>query len=389
MNTEEIAKRNDSYVMPIYNHLEVAFARGEGARLYDVEGCDYIDFGSGIGVSSVGHGNKRLVNALCEQAQKLIHTSNLYWIVNQANLAQRIIELSKMPMKVFFANSGAEANEAAIKLARKYGETYFEKKRYKIVTFKSSFHGRTLATLAATGQEHFHRFFSPFPEGFVIAENLQDIYHKIDEETCGVLLELVQGEGGVRAFPKEEIQNLERFLKEKKILLMIDEVQSGIYRTGTFLASQGYEIFPDVITLAKGLGGGVPIGAMMSKYGDILQAGDHGSTFGGNCLSTRAGMEVLEILSEEARSGALQKRIDLFHSKLDILCQKQGFVCKTGLGLMLGLEAKNEQIRQDFIAQAFQKRVLVLRSGQNLIRFLPPLTISEEEIEEGFARLGC
>lgn len=388
MTLDEVKKIDQNYLMQTYSRVNVAFERGEGSILYDLEGKDYIDFGSGIGVSSVGYGNQRLTQAIASQAQKLIHTSNLYYISNQALLARKMAELYGEDMNVFFANSGAEANEGMIKLARKYGEVNFSKKRYKIITLKSSFHGRTIATLKATGQESFHRYFSPFPDGFVVAENLEDIYQKIDEETCGVMIELVQGEGGIYALPQKEVQELALFLQEKKILLLVDEVQSGVYRTGEFLTSQTYGIKPDAVSLAKGLGGGVPIGAVMSKHKEIFAFGDHGSTFGGNFLSTRASLEVLDILEEEKASKRLKERISLFDAELDtLLAHSKIFNKKVGLGFMIGLEAKDLQTQQNFIAQALESRVIVLRSGRNVVRFLPPLVITQEEIQEGFYRL--
>lgn len=387
MTLEEVKEIDSIYVMPTYGRMQIAFERGEGARLYDLQGRDYIDFGSGIGVNSVGYGNQRLSKVLADQAHKLLHTSNLYLIPQQALLAKKLVELSGYDMNVFFSNSGAEANEGMIKLARKYGEVNFSKKRYKIITLASSFHGRTLATLKATGQESYHRFFSPFPDGFVIAQSLQDVYAKIDDETCAVMIELIQGEGGIYALPKEEVQKLEKHLRDKEILLMIDEVQSGAYRSGEFLASHLYGISPDVIALAKGIGGGVPIGAVMSKHKDLFQAGDHGSTFGGNFLSTRASQCVLEILEEEKASGALQERIELFDHKLEeCLRDSQKFIKKVGVGLMVGLEARDAQIQKEVIDRALESGVIVLKAGKNIVRFLPPLTISREEILEGFER---
>ncbi|ANV97343.1 acetylornithine aminotransferase [Helicobacter enhydrae] len=390
MQEQWLKLKGDShqYLSDIYARNDVAFESGKGAVLYDVEGRDYIDFGSGIGVNSLGYGNEGFAQALLQQAQKIMHSSNLFHIPLQVELAKMLQEYSGYKMKSFFVNSGAEANEGAIKLARKYGETRFAKKRYKIITLASSFHGRTLATLKATGQEHFHRFFAPFPDGFVIAQDLADIEQKLDDETCAVMIELVQGEGGVRAFPKEEIQRLSANLRDRGILLMIDEVQSGIYRSGECLASQVYGIEPDVIALAKGLGGGVPIGAVMCSQ-DIFEQGDHGSTFGGNFLSMRAGLFVMDTLHKEKESGRLDERIEKFHLELEALCLEysQIFVKKRGLGLMLGLEVRNEQQHKEILQLALQNQVVILRSGNNVLRFLPPLLINQDEIDEGFRRL--
>ena len=339
---------------------------------------------------SVGHGNQRLADAISDQARHIMHTSNLYLIEPQAKLAKKIHELTGFDVAVFFGNSGAEANEGAIKLARKYGEKKFANKRYKVLTLEHSFHGRTITTVKATGQEKFHQSaFAPYPEGFAYTKAIADLYHSIDDETVAVMIELVQGEGGVKAFPKEDIQNLAKFLKEKGILLIIDEVQTGIYRSGEFLATSLYDIEPDIITLAKGLAGGVPIGAVVTKHKDIFEAGDHGSTFGGNFLSTRAGLEALTILDEYKQSGMLDEALIYFDTRLKALAQKFPalFESVEGLGLMRGIRCKNDDILGKIIKKAFENGVLVLKAGQSTLRFLPPLTISKEEMDEGFKRL--
>jgi len=386
MTLEELDKK---YVLQTYARDYTNFVKGKGATLYDEAGNDYIDFASGIAVNSVGHGNERLTNAICEQAKKIIHISNLQVIEPQAKLAERIVMLSGYDMGVFFANSGAEANEGAIKIARKYGETQFDKKRYKVITLEHSFHGRTITTVKATGQESFHTpHFSPYPDGFSYVPSIADIYDAIDDETVAVLLELVQGEGGVQPFEKEEVQKLAAYLKEKDVLLIVDEVQTGVYRTGEFLASNLYEIEPDIITLAKGLGGGVPIGAVMTKHKDILKAGDHGSTFGGNYLSTAAGLAVLDILSEEYDSGRLHETLLYFEGKLQEVAAKYEnfFEKEVGLGLMRGLRAKSAEIQGNVLKNALKERLIVLKAGRNTVRFLPSLTITKAEIDEGFKR---
>lgn len=389
MNQEDLKQMDLDFVLHTYARNYIHFVRGEGARLYDDKGKDYIDFGSGIAVCSVGHGNQRLAEAIYHQAKNLIHTSNLYLIEPQARLAKRLVELSGYDMRVFFANSGAEANEGALKIARKFGEENGEQKRYQIITLDSSFHGRTISTLKATAQSKMHQCFGPFPDGFVYAKDLSDVPNKISDVTCAVLLELVQGEGGITPFDKQEVQNLERILKEKNVLLMVDEVQTGIYRSGELFASQAYGITPDVITTAKGLAGGVPIGAVMTNLKDIFAPSDHGSTFGGNFLSTSAALEVLEILSSEKQTGELDKRIAYFTQKLQDL-QKQYaeiFTQEVGLGLMRGLRVRDLETLTKFLNLAFEERVLVLKSGKNTARFLPSLTITQEEIDEGFRRI--
>jgi len=372
-----------------YNRFDVEFVRGESATLWDKTGKEYIDFTSGIGVVSVGHANVRLSNAICEQARNIIHISNLYRIPPQEELAKILVEKSGIEGGVFFCNSGAEANETALKIARKYGEINGEIKRYKIITLKNSFHGRTISTLKATGQPKFHTYFGPFPDGFEYAEDINDIYNKIDDKTIGVMIELIQGEGGVNPFDIEEIQKLSSYLKEKDILLIVDEVQTGVYRTGEFLASNLYKINPDIVTLAKGLGGGVPIGAVVTRLTAVLKPGDHGSTFGGNYLATRAGIEVIKILDEYYGSGMLKETSEYFENRLLEIVKEfpDKFEDISGYGLMRALRAKNSQIRDEVVKKAFENGLLVLKAGEKSVRFLPPLTITKEEIDEGFDRL--
>jgi len=377
------------YVLQTYNRNYTNFVKGEGSTLFDEDGNDYIDFASGIAVNSVGHNNPTLVKALQEQVAKIIHISNLQVIEPQAKLAERICTLANYDGAIFFANSGAEANEGAIKIARKYGETKFDKKRYKVITLEHSFHGRTITTVKATGQESFHTpSFSPYPDGFSYVDGLDAVYENIDDETVAVMIELVQGEGGVQPFEKTEIQKLANFLKEQGVLLIVDEVQTGIYRTGKMLASNMYEIEPDIITMAKGLGGGVPIGAVMTKHKDVLTAGDHGSTFGGNYLSTRAGLAVLEVLSKMDDSGKLTETLAYFTVKLKEIEAKYSnlFTQEVGLGLMRGLRAKDNNTMKAVLAKSMEKRLIVLPAGRNTVRFLPALTISIAEIDEGFRR---
>ena len=386
MTLEEEDKK---YVLQTYMRNYINFVKGVGSTLYDENGKDYIDFASGIGVNSVGHGNKKLTNAICEQAKNIIHISNLQVISPQVKLAKKIVELSGYDMGVFFANSGAEANEGAIKIARKYGETKFDNKRYKVITLEHSFHGRTITTVKATGQESFHTpNFSPYPDGFSYEKSVEDIYNAIDNETVAVLIELVQGEGGVQPFEKMEIQKLAAYLKKNHILLIVDEVQTGIYRTGEFLASNLYEIEPDIITLAKGLGGGVPIGAVMTRHKDILSAGDHGSTFGGNYLSTSAGLAVLDELSALYNNGIIDETLVYFSEKLRSIAVQFNdiFEKEVGLGLMRGLRAKNANIQSMVINNALKEGLIVLRAGRNTVRFLPSITIDKNEIDEGFKR---
>jgi len=388
MNLEAIDKQ---YVLNTYAKNYVNFISGVNATLYSDDNKNYIDFTSGIGVVSAGHGNERVTKAISAQSKNIIHISNLYAIEPQAKLAEKITELSGYDVAMFFGNSGAEANEGAIKIARKYGETKFDNKRYKVITLEHSFHGRTITTVKATGQSSMHKSeFSPYPDGFSYNAQINDIYNSIDNETVAVMIELVQGEGGVQPFEKEEIQKLAKFLKENDILLIVDEVQTGAYRTGEFLASNLYDITPDIITMAKGIGGGVPIGVVMTTHKDIFSPGDHGSTFGGNYLSTAAALEVCNILDELKNSGALDETMIFFEEKLKELYEnnKEVFTDMVGLGLMRGLRVKDGDMLTKIINEAFNQGVLVLKAGKNTLRMLPPLTISKEEITEGFKRLG-
>ncbi len=386
MNTKEL---DAEYVLPTYARTDIEFVKGKNATLWDKEGRKYIDFTSGIAVVSVGHGNERLSNALCEQAKKIIHISNLYYIEPQARAAQKLVETSGYDMKCFFGNSGAEANEGAIKIARKYGEVDGEIKRYKIITLKHSFHGRTITTVKATGQEKMHNYFGPFPDGFVYAENIDAIESLVDDHTVGVMIELVQGEGGVEPLEKTKVQQLAKRLKERDVLLIVDEVQTGVYRTGEFLASNLYEIEPDIITLAKGVGGGVPVGVVMTSKKDVFTAGDHGSTFGGNYLSSTAVCEVMDILNEAKEKGELERTIKYFDAALETFYEENShiFTKKVGIGMMAGLRCRDAETLSQVINESRAAGVMVLKAGRNTLRLLPPLTISKKEIDEGFEAL--
>ena len=379
----------EQYVLPTYARQPICFVEGKNAILIDSEGNEYIDFAAGIAVCSVGHSNDRLTKAICDQVSKLIHVSNLYYIEPQAACAKKIVELSGYPMKCFFGNSGAEANEGAIKIARKFGEVDGEPKRYKIITLEHSFHGRTITALKATGQESMHNYFGPFPDGFVYAKNIDEIESLLDEHTVAVMIELVQGEGGVQPLDREKVQALEKLLKSRNVLLMVDEVQTGIYRTGEFLASNLYGIQPDVITLAKGLGGGVPIGVVMTNRLNVFSPGDHGSTFGGNYLSTAAANEVLDILEELKVSGKLDETLLYFETLLEAFAQKHPAIFQghVGFGLMRGLRVVDADTLGKIINAARKHGVIVLKAGRNTLRFLPPLTITKADIDEGFVRL--
>ncbi len=381
---------DSQYVLPTYARQDISFVSGNNARLSDDKGREYIDFTSGIGVVSVGHGNPVVSKAICEQISRITHISNLYLIEPQAQCAKKIVEMSGYDMQCFFGNSGAEANEGAIKIARKYGEINGEPKRYKIITLEHSFHGRTITTVKATGQAAMHNYFGPFPDGFAYARNIDEIENLIDDHTVAVMIELVQGEGGVQPLDREKVQALATMLKAKDVLLIVDEVQTGVYRTGEFLASNLYDIQPDIITLAKGLGGGVPIGVVMTSKKDVFSPGDHGSTFGGNYLSTVAANSVLDILESYKVSGELDEIFIYFETQLKMMYEKHAdiFTALVGFGMMRGLRVKDADTLGSLINNSRENGLLMLKAGRNTLRFLPPLTITKEEIDEGFKRLG-
>ena len=380
--------KEDKYLLPLYNRLDVAFVKGKKAILYDEKNKDYIDFASGVGVNSLGYANKKIVKTIKEQAKNILHSSNIYHIKPQEKCAKKIVELSTYDMQCFFCNSGAEANESAIKLARKYGNISFPKAKYKIITIKNSFHGRTIATLKATAQEDKHKYFGPYPDGFIYAEDINEAISLIDDSTVAVILELIQGEGGIFMQDISQIKKLEKTLKEKKLLLIIDEIQTGVYRSGNFLISQYFKIKPDIITLAKGLATGIPIGVMMTSVKDIFTFGDHGSTFGGNHLSTTVSCKVLDILEKYSNSGTLQENIKFFDSYLLYFMNKYPnlFVQKNGHGFMQGLVLKDDTKLNELIKSSLKNGLLILKSGKNIIRFLPPLNITKKEMIKGFKR---
>ena len=301
MHFEEIRALEKRYVMQTYGRNEIALVSGEGARLRDSEGKEYIDLTSGIGVSCLGYHHPALSAAISDQAQKLMHCSNLFYSEPMAKTAEELVKATGLA-RVFFANSGAEANEAMIKTARKYSSDHYGKDRYKIITLRQSFHGRTMTTLMATGQDKFHQYFYPLPEGFdyVDAGNAEEFKAQADDHVCAVIMEMIQGEGGVLPLDKTFVQQVSAYCKAHDILVCVDEVQTGIGRTGTLFCYEQYGIEPDIVSMAKGLGGGVPIGAILcgEKCADTLQAGQHGSTFGGNLLACRAAQTVLSIVND-------------------------------------------------------------------------------------------
>ena len=386
MTYQELKQEEQQYVMNTYGRFAVALDHGEGAKLWDVEGKRYIDLTSGIGVCSVGYNNPTLIDAITEQAHKLMHVSNLFTTAPMVQTAKTLVEATGMG-KVFFSNSGAESNEGAIKLARKYSFDKYGKGRSKIITLWNSFHGRTVTTLNATGQEKFHNYFFPFTEGFDYAEagNIEDVKAKADDTTCAIMMELIQGEGGVLPLDAEFVHAVEAFCRERDLLLIIDEVQTGVGRTGSLFCFQQYGIHPDVVTTAKGIAGGLPLGLVMAAKTccDVLSPGTHATTFGGSptcCAAANAVLGIInrpEFLDEVVKKGEyLKNGILALHSD-----KVQGV---RGKGLMLGIIVDAEE-RAELVAKCMDKGLLVLTAGTQAIRLLPPLTITYEELDEALA----
>ncbi len=372
----------DAHILPTYARYAVDFVRGEGSRLYDAQGREYIDFGSGIGVCSLGHAHPAWTGAVAAQAGTLGHVSNLYYSRPAGALAEKLCKLSGMA-GAFFANSGAEANEGAIKLARKYSRDKYGEGRSTVVTLQNSFHGRTVTTLSATGQEVFHRHFHPFTEGFrhVPANDLTALTAQ-GGDVCAVMVEGIQGEGGVLPLEPAYIRAVEALCRERDWLLIFDEVQTGIGRTGTWFVYQGLGVSPDVVTFAKGIAGGLPLGGFLTneKCRGVLGAGDHATTFGGNPVCCAAALAVLETLEPivpqvKAKGDALRARIEAMGSP---------HVAGTrGLGLMIGVTIQGETAPRVLAERLLEAGLVVLTAGKDALRLLPPLTISQEEIEKG------
>ena len=385
MTHEELVKLDHQYTLQTYGRFDVDIDHGKGARLWDLAGKEYVDFTAGIGTASVGYGNERWAKAITDQALKLGHISNLFYNQPYARLAQTLCQRSSMA-GAFFGNSGAESNEGAIKLARKYSFDKYGKGRGTILTLKNSFHGRTVTTLAATGQDVFHNYFFPFTDGFRYAEPTMDgISEVAGHDVCAVMLELVQGEGGVFPMDKAFVHDLAVLCAERDWLLLVDEVQTGVGRTGTLFCFQQYGILPDVVTFAKGIAGGLPMGGFLvsERCRGVLGPGTHASTFGGNPVCAAAALEVQEILDDAALEQVAEKGQYLRRGieALELLC-----LGKTrGLGLMIGVEVAEGYTNKELAAKLMDVGLLVLTAGHNVLRLLPPLTITREEMDEGLA----
>ncbi len=378
MNT--IEKFNEN-VMQTYGRYPVVSEQGGNCVCTDENGKTYIDFGSGIGTNSLGYCNEKWTEAVCKQVKTIQHTSNYYYTKVQAEFAEMLCSATGYS-KVFFGNSGAEANECAIKIARKYSFDKYGMGRSNIITLKNSFHGRTMCTLSATGQDVFHNYFFPFVEGFINVEanNISDLKEKLDDSVCAVMLEYVQGEGGVIALDKDFVDAVYELCSEKDILVIADEVQTGIGRTGKLLAGEHYGKRANITTLAKGLAGGLPIGACLAdeKCDSVLTAGTHGSTFGGNPVCCAGGKAVLETVLADGFLESVAEKAEIFRTELGKISEIESV---SGLGMMIGCKLKTKQAA-DVVKAALDEGLLLLTAKEK-VRLLPPLTISEKEMTEG------
>ncbi len=380
-----VFEKTENFVMKTYNRFPVVFVKGRGSWLYDDKGKKYLDMLAGIAVCNLGHCHPAVSDAICDQARKLIHVSNLFHIETQAELAELICENS-FGEKVFFCNSGAEANEGAIKLARRYG-TEKNPEKYEIVAFRQSFHGRTMAAVSVTGQGKYSEGFGPMLTGVKFAEfnNLDSVKEVVSERTAGIIVEPIQGEGGIVPAEEEFLEGLREIADEIDAILIFDEVQTGIGRTGKIFAYQHYGVEPDVMTLAKALGNGVPIGAIVAKgkAADVLKPGLHASTFGGNPLVTRAGVEVMRIVSDEGFLREVERKGEYLRKGLEELRDRFPGVIDyvRGKGLMVGAVCKIPCV--DIVKSALEKGLIINCTAGNVLRFVPPLVITEEEIDYG------
>lgn len=390
MSNQKIVQLGQKYVMNTYGRLPLALVKGEGARVWDADGKEYLDFVSGLAVNSLGHCHPRVTAAIREQAGQLVHCSNLYWIEPQVKLAKLLVENSCLD-KVFFANSGAEANEGAIKLARKYAKLHYGEHKYEIITMRQSFHGRTLATMTATAQEKFHKGFAPLPEGFkyVPFNDYEQLEAAVSEKTCAVMLEPLQGEGGVNVPDPGYLAQVRELCNKRGLLLIFDEVQVGLGRTGKLFAYENYGVEPDIMTLAKALAGGAAIGALLAKeqVAGAFQPGDHASTFGGNPLATAAGVAALETLLEEKIPHHAAEVGAYFQAKLQGLRQKYDFITEVrGQGLILGMELAVPGA--EIVSRCQEAGLLINCTNNTVLRFLPPLTIGKSDVDQALEILS-
>jgi acetylornithine/N-succinyldiaminopimelate aminotransferase len=383
MPTDELKESAEQYLMDTYTRQPISIVRGRGAKVYDLEGREYVDFVGGIAVNLLGHGHPDLVLAIQKQAAQLIHTSNLYYTEPQVKLAQMLVDHS-FADRVFFCNSGAEANEAAIKLARRYSHEKYGAGRFEIITMKQSFHGRTMATLTATGQDKVQKGYEPLVPGFsyVTFNHLSELEQAVTDKTAAIILEPIQGEGGVHVASREYLKGVRELCTQRDILLIFDEVQTGMGRTGTLFAYEQLGVQPDVMTLAKGLGGGVPIGACLATapVANAFTPGSHASTFGGNPLACAAALAVLRVLLDGPVLDQA-RRMGEYLSKGLSECKDRHHIVRDvrGLGLLQGMEV--EMDAKTVVGNCLKRGFLVNAAGEHVLRFIPPLIIGQPDID--------
>ncbi|ACL77206.1 aspartate aminotransferase family protein [Ruminiclostridium cellulolyticum] len=392
MILKKIQEYDDKYYMNTFGkRIPISFKKGKGIHLWSTAGEKYTDFFSGIAVNSIGYGHPIFTEMVCEQLNKLVHCSNLYYIEPQAKLAKELVENSCAD-KVFFANSGAEANEGAIKLARIYFKKLGFPEKYEIITLHKSFHGRTITTLSATGQKKYATPFEPLTPGFkkVPQNDFAALEAAVTENTCAIMLEPVQGESGVYPCDCEYMKKVRKLCDDKNLLLIFDEVQTGMGRTGKLFGYQNFNIEPDIFTLAKALGGGIPIGALCAKesVAKAFTPGDHGSTFGGNPLACTAGLAVMKIMKDEKLPENAQEIGSYINSELEKLASSScPIISEVRVsGLMIGIEL-NKPIAPDIKSKMFEKKYLIANVGQNILRILPPLIITQKDADDFIATL--
>ena len=386
----EIAEAYQKYLMPTYKP-SVVVQKAKGSRVYDAEGKQYYDFTSGIGCHNVGHCTEGVVKAIQDQAAMLTHCSNLFVNEPQVKLAKKLVEISGLGGKVFFCNSGAEANEAAIKLARKWGAA--NGGRYEVITMRSSFHGRTLATLTATGQDWCQAGFEPLPVGFAYADfnDLESVKSVLTDKTVAIMLEAVQGEGGVTPATPEFMAGVRALCDEKDLIMICDEVQCGMGRTGKWWGWQNSDVKPDLFTCAKSIADGVPMGALVSnaKFADVFQPGNHASTFGGNPLACAAALATIKIIEDEKLLDAAKAKGEVLMAALQAFAEKYDQVLEVrGLGLMLGMVMDGEEKNREVVDAFREMGILALTAGGNVVRFLPTLSMTGAHLEEAVEMMG-
>lgn len=389
MGSKQIIETAEQYLFHTYNRYQISLERGSGVRLYDADGKEYLDFGAGIAVFALGYNNKEYNDALKAQIDKLIHTSNYFYNEPAAMAAKAITRCSGMD-RVFFTNSGTEAVEGAIKLAKKYAYLKDSRTDHEIIAMNHSFHGRSMGALAVTGNKHYQEPFGPMIPGIRFAEynNFASVEALVNEKTCAIILETVQGEGGVYPAKPEFIKGIRKLCDDKGILLILDEIQCGMGRTGTMFAYEQYGIKPDILTVAKALGCGVPIGAFLAvdEVAKALVPGDHGTTYGGNPFACAAAVKVFELFEKQNILENVKEVSSYLEAKLDELVAKYDFaVARRGMGLMQGLEL--DRPPKDIIAAALDNGLILFSAGTNVIRFVPPLVISKADVDEMIEKL--